>query len=126
MNRSDFFETLHHGLRSLPEDERASIIKDLDEHIAISLENGISEADAIALLGDPNDIIEQYVQGAVVVPKRVQQPIIQKSMPQEATPQVQVETKTEKPAAKQISPFKIVLIAGMCFIILMLLLDALD
>lgn len=98
----------------------------MDEHIAISLENGISEADAIALLGDPNDIIEQYVQGAVVVPKRVQQPIIQKSMPQEATPQVQVETKTEKPAAKQISPFKIVLIAGMCFIILMLLLDALD
>ncbi|WP_077913940.1 HAAS signaling domain-containing protein [Listeria cornellensis] len=121
-----FFETLHHGLRSLPEDERASIIKDLDEHIAISLENGISEVDAIALLGDPNDIIEQYVQGAVVVPKRVQQPVIQKALSQPEPPQVQVETKTEKPASKQISPFKIVLIAGMCFIILMLLLDALD
>ncbi|EUJ25411.1 hypothetical protein PCORN_17209 [Listeria cornellensis FSL F6-0969] len=98
----------------------------MDEHIAISLENGISEVDAIALLGDPNDIIEQYVQGAVVVPKRVQQPVIQKALSQPEPPQVQVETKTEKPASKQISPFKIVLIAGMCFIILMLLLDALD
>lgn len=126
MTRSDFFETLHYGLRSLPDDERDSIIKDLDEHIAVSLENGISEADAIDLLGNPNDIIEQYVQGTVVVPEREQQPSSQKTVFQSEPTQVTIEAKTEKPASKQISPFNIALIAGMCFIILMLLLDALD
>ncbi|MBC1435237.1 DUF1700 domain-containing protein [Listeria rocourtiae] len=120
MNRIDFFETLQHGLRSLPADERDSIIKDLDEHIAVSLENGISEAEAIALLGNPSDIIEQYVHGDVAVPKQEQPPIIQRPTPTHS------EIKTEEPASKGLSPFKIVLIAGMCFIILMLLLDALD
>ncbi|WP_430534394.1 DUF1700 domain-containing protein [Listeria rocourtiae] len=116
MNRIDFFETLQHGLRSLPADERDSIIKDLDEHIAVSLENGVSEAEAIALLGHPSDIIEQYVHGDVVEPKREQAPIIQKPAP----------VRAEEPTQKRISTFKIVLIAGMCFIILMILLDALD
>ncbi|MBC2068789.1 DUF1700 domain-containing protein [Listeria booriae] len=126
MNRSEFLETLQHGLRSLPVEEREGIVNDLDEHIAVSLENGIPETDAITLLGNPDDIIEQYVQGDLVVPKHVQHPIIQKAMPQEHSPQVQTETTDSKFKSKQVSPFKITLVAGMCFIILMLLLDALD
>ncbi|MBC2170835.1 DUF1700 domain-containing protein [Listeria booriae] len=122
MNRSEFLETLQHGLRSLPVEEREGIINDLDEHIAVSLENGVSEAEAIALLGQPADIIAQYVHGDIAEPKREQAPVIQKPVvaptPTEAPP--------EKTTSKQVSPFKIVLIAGMCFIILMLLLDALD
>ncbi|MBC1503392.1 DUF1700 domain-containing protein [Listeria booriae] len=120
MNRSEFLETLQHGLRSLPVEEREGIINDLDEHIAVSLENGVSEAEAIALLGQPADIIAQYVHGDIAEPKREQAPVIQKSVvaPTEAPP--------EKPTSKQVSPFKIILIAVMCFIILMLLLDALD
>ncbi|EUJ43569.1 DUF1700 domain-containing protein [Listeria riparia] len=122
MNRSEFLETLQHGLRSLPAEERESIINDLDEHISVSLENGINEAEAIALLGPPADIITQYVHGDIVEPKREQAPVIKKA----GVAPIQTEAPPEKPASKQVSPFKIVLIAGMCFIILMLLLDALD
>ncbi|MBC1358827.1 DUF1700 domain-containing protein [Listeria booriae] len=122
MNRSEFLETLQHGLRSLPVEEREGIVNDLDEHIAVSLENGVSEAEAIALLGPPADIIAQYVHGDIVEPKREQAPVIQNPV---AAP-TQTEAPPEKPTSKQVSPFKIVLIAGMCFIILMLLLDALD
>ncbi|MBC1890673.1 DUF1700 domain-containing protein [Listeria booriae] len=122
MNRSEFLETLQHGLRSLPVEERESIINDLDEHIAVSLENGVSEAEAIALLGQPADIIAQYVHGDITEPKREQAPVIQKPV----VAPTQTEASPEKPTSKKVSPFKIVLIAGMCFIILMLLLDALD
>ncbi|MBC2257990.1 DUF1700 domain-containing protein [Listeria booriae] len=122
MNRSEFLETLQHGLRSLPVEEREGIINDLDEHIAVSLENGVSEAEAIALLGQPTDIIAQYVHGDMAEPKREQAPVIQKPV----VAPTQTEVPPEKPTSKQVSPFKIILIAGMCFIILMLLLDALD
>ncbi|MBC2675110.1 DUF1700 domain-containing protein [Listeria booriae] len=122
MNRSEFLETLQHGLRSLPVEEREGIINDLDEHIAVSLENGVSEAEAIALLGQPADIIAQYVHGDIAEPKREQAPVIQKPV----VAPTQTEAPPEKPTSKQVSPFKIILIAGMCFIILMLLLDALD
>ncbi|MBC1793053.1 DUF1700 domain-containing protein [Listeria booriae] len=122
MNRSEFLETLQHGLRSLPVEEREGIINDLDEHIAVSLENGVSEAEAIALLGQPADIIAQYVHGDIAEPKREQVPVIQKPV----VAPTQTEAPPEKTTSKQVSPFKIVLIAGMCFIILMLLLDALD
>ncbi|MBC1800605.1 DUF1700 domain-containing protein [Listeria booriae] len=122
MNRSEFLETLQHGLRSLPVEEREGIINDLDEHIAVSLENGVSEAEAIALLGQPADIIAQYVHGDIAEPKHEQAPVIQKPV----VAPTQTEAPPEKTTSKQVSPFKIVLIAGMCFIILMLLLDALD
>jgi uncharacterized membrane protein len=60
MNKIDFLQILHQELAENNVSDRADILYDYEEHFRIGEENGKTETELIAELGDPENIAKQY------------------------------------------------------------------
>lgn len=60
MNRQQYLSSLHAMLGSMPENEKADIIYDYEEHFRIGMEQGKSEEEIAQSLGDPRTIAKQF------------------------------------------------------------------
>lgn len=60
MNKEDFLRTLDASLTDCTWYEKKEIMYDYEEHFRIGLENGKTEEELIAELGEPEDIAKQY------------------------------------------------------------------
>lgn len=70
MNRKAFLEALYHLLKSLPKAERQQHIDFYEEMISDRIEDGVSEADAVAALGNPADVAAQILADVPRKPAR--------------------------------------------------------
>ena len=61
MTKLEFFEALRRELSDLPEEERARSIGYFSEMIADRMEDGMSEEEAVADIGNPKEIAEQIL-----------------------------------------------------------------
>ena len=61
MNRYDFYIALENGLSALPEQERQATIDYYSEMIDDRIEDGLDEEEAVAAVGDVNEIIKQVL-----------------------------------------------------------------
>jgi uncharacterized membrane protein len=59
MNKQQFLQELNHGLKGIPEVERADIIRDYEEYFHAGLESGKTEADMITGLGSVKQIAKE-------------------------------------------------------------------
>lgn len=71
MNKNEFLTKLSNLLSDLPSDERREILFDYEEHFSIGLEEGKTEDDIIAGLGNPNSIAKQYKANYIVTQAEV-------------------------------------------------------
>ncbi|MCX7708460.1 MAG: DUF1700 domain-containing protein [Clostridia bacterium] len=60
MNKHEFLTTLKNNLASMPEAEKGEILYDYEEHFRIGQEDGKSEEEIAASLGDPRFIARQF------------------------------------------------------------------
>lgn len=60
MNKDEFFKTLDAAFTDFTWSEKKEIMYDYEEHFRIGLENGKTEEELIAELGEPEDIANQY------------------------------------------------------------------
>lgn len=60
MNKEEFLQTLQLTLTDFTTEERADILYDYEEHFRIGYENGKTDSELIAELGEPEDIAKQY------------------------------------------------------------------
>lgn len=60
MTKNEFLSTLEEVLGNFTKEERSEILYDYEEHFAIGLENGKTEAELVRELGDPRTIAKQY------------------------------------------------------------------
>ena len=61
MSKQEFLEALRAALAQMPAEEREKQIAYYDELIADMCEDGMSEAEAVAHLGDPRAIAEELL-----------------------------------------------------------------
>lgn len=61
MNRQQFMSRLERSLKSLNREEREEILRDFGEHFEIGMEQGKSEEEIIASLGNPNQIAKELL-----------------------------------------------------------------
>ncbi len=59
MTKQEFLEALGRGLRGLPPEEARERLSFYDEMIDDRMEEGLSETEAVAAIGAPEDVIEQ-------------------------------------------------------------------
>lgn len=62
MTKNDFLNALYRALLYLPAKERQEILQDYEEHFAAGLEQGKTEAEICASLGNPEEIAQPYLQ----------------------------------------------------------------
>lgn len=60
MNKEEFLKTLDTAFTDFTWSEKKEIMYDYEEHFRIGLENGKTEGELIAELGEPEDIANQY------------------------------------------------------------------
>lgn len=60
MNKSKFLSTLKESLRGIDQNSQKEIMYDYEEHFSIGIENGKTEEEISAALGDPRTIASQY------------------------------------------------------------------
>jgi uncharacterized membrane protein len=60
MNKEEFFKTLDAAFTGFTWSEKKEIMYDYEKHFKIGLENGKTEEELIAELGDPEDIANRY------------------------------------------------------------------
>jgi uncharacterized membrane protein len=58
MNKEEYINKLKNLVKDMPLDDREDIISDYEEHFRIGMENGRSEEEISAALGDPNAILK--------------------------------------------------------------------
>lgn len=66
MNKSEFIRTLKESLGNVDEVEKNDILYDYEEHFRIGIENGKTEEDIAAGLGDPRIIAKSYNANSTV------------------------------------------------------------
>lgn len=69
MNKSRFIRALSRRLRALPREERQTSLAYYTEMIQDHMEEGMSEEQAVAMLGNVDEIAAQLLQSAPAVPK---------------------------------------------------------
>ena len=69
MNKQEFFDYLNKRLEILNKKEREDILAEFDQHITNKIENGASEAEAIADFGDPEEFVEEILDAYKVNPE---------------------------------------------------------
>lgn len=60
MDKNQWMNSLYAQLSGLPENERRDIMMDYEEHFAMAKEQGRTEQEIIATLGDPRSLAKQY------------------------------------------------------------------
>ena len=71
MNKIEFLEALKARLKALPEEDRDRFIDEYSEKIDAFMEDGMSEEDAVASIGDPGDVaLKILVENEELVPKK--------------------------------------------------------
>lgn len=70
MNRQEYMELLAYYLSSLPEEERAELLRDYDAHFAFGLQNGKTESDIAQELGNPAEIASDIIGPGFEAPTR--------------------------------------------------------
>lgn len=63
MNRQEWMQALRSGLRGIPQEEVEKSIAFYDEMISDRIEDGMTEAEAVAAIGSVEDITAQIVSG---------------------------------------------------------------
>ncbi|TCS93087.1 DUF1700 domain-containing protein [Hazenella coriacea] len=61
MNKVEFMNALKQQLQKIPEQERAEILVDYEEHFRHGLENGRTEAEIARSLGSPKEIAKELI-----------------------------------------------------------------
>ncbi|NBJ67934.1 MULTISPECIES: DUF1700 domain-containing protein [Clostridia] len=61
MNKKEFMKKLTVGIKKLPKEEQQEVIQDFEEHFAIGLAEGKTEAEIAAALGTPNQVAKELV-----------------------------------------------------------------
>ncbi len=64
MRKLEFLETIRKGIASLSEDDISRSIRYYSEMIDDRIEDGMSEQDAVAAMGDPESVIAEIMQGS--------------------------------------------------------------
>lgn len=62
MNKNEFIDVLEKSLIRLPKADRDDILSDYEAHFAIGLENGKTEEEVSASLGDPHELAQTYLE----------------------------------------------------------------
>ena len=71
MNKIEFLEALKARLKALPEEDRDRFVDEYSEKIDALMEDGMSEEDAVASIGDPGDVaLKILVENEELVPKK--------------------------------------------------------
>lgn len=73
MNRKEFLMYLENGLEGLDYDVRHDILNEFDVHIRQGVETGLSEAEVVNSLGDPDDIIAELISNENVMEKEAKE-----------------------------------------------------
>lgn len=60
MNKVEFLSALQQGLRSVPPEDRQEILYDYEEHFRIGMEEGKTDEEIAASLGDPRGIARAF------------------------------------------------------------------
>ena len=68
MNKNEFINYIENRLSILKKEERDDIINEYIQHIDNKLAEGLSEKDAVATLGDPEDLVRDILQAYNVDP----------------------------------------------------------
>ena len=58
MTKTEFLALLEQRLMVLNDDERADLLSEYEQHIEMKVASGLSEEDAIADFGDPEELIK--------------------------------------------------------------------
>ncbi len=61
MTKTEFLNLLEQRLMVLNESERADVLSEYEEHIEMKIESGLSEEEAIAGFGDPEELIKELL-----------------------------------------------------------------
>jgi len=69
MMKSDFLDLIRKGLSSLSEDDINKSIRYYSEMIDDRIEDGISEEEAVAAMGDPEAVIAEILKDTEIVNK---------------------------------------------------------
>ncbi|MGI5824072.1 MAG: HAAS signaling domain-containing protein [Bacillota bacterium] len=69
MTKQEFFDYLNKRLEILDKKEREDILAEFDQHINNKIENGCTEAEAIADFGDPEEFVEEILEAYKVNPE---------------------------------------------------------
>ncbi len=62
MNKNEFIDVLEKSLLRLPKADRDDILSDYEAHFALGLENGKTEEEVSASLGDPHELAMTYLE----------------------------------------------------------------
>jgi len=62
MNKTEFIDVLEKSLIRLPKADRDDILSDYEAHFAIGVENGKTEEEVSASLGDPHELAMTYLE----------------------------------------------------------------
>ena len=62
MNKNEFIDVLEKSLIRLPKADRDDILSDYEAHFAIGVENGKTEEEVSASLGDPHELAMTYLE----------------------------------------------------------------
>lgn len=66
MNKNEFISKLDYSLKGINYEDKKEIIYDYEEHFTIGIEQGKSEEDIAAALGDPRMIAKQFRNGYLI------------------------------------------------------------
>ncbi|MBO5428522.1 MAG: DUF1700 domain-containing protein, partial [Peptococcaceae bacterium] len=61
MTKTEFLALLEQRLMVLNDDERADLLSEYEQHIEMKVASGLSEEDAIADFGDPEELIKELL-----------------------------------------------------------------
>lgn len=62
MTKTEFLNLLEQRLMVLNDDERTDLLSEYEQHIEMKIQSGLSEEDAIADFGDPEDLIKELLE----------------------------------------------------------------
>ena len=62
MTKHEFLNLLEQRLIVLNDDERADLLNEYEQHIEMKMQSGLSEEEAIADFGDPEELIKELLE----------------------------------------------------------------